>query len=165
MGDWAILCDTGVIVWKWLCVLPLVTCSSVMVTSHCWPFPYNYPVYLSDRHRSESCIGSKRSVVRAFLSLSVFLLFLFLFLFYSSRQLQEFYFVLRCRASSCMTKSLKACVFVHTRTQLFHWFFPLCFILCTNETSLSDTLIFFLFFFPTNAKPTSGMMTSACLWK
>lgn len=25
-GGLAILCDTGVIVWKWLCVLPLVTC-------------------------------------------------------------------------------------------------------------------------------------------
>lgn len=26
-GGSAILCDTGVIVWKWPCVLPLVTCS------------------------------------------------------------------------------------------------------------------------------------------
>lgn len=43
-------CDTGVIVWKWPQVLPLVTCSSVMVTSHCWPFLYNYPCYLSNWH-------------------------------------------------------------------------------------------------------------------
>lgn len=49
-GGSAILRDTCVIVWKWLCVLPLVTCLSVMVTSHCWPFPYNYPCYLSNWH-------------------------------------------------------------------------------------------------------------------
>lgn len=49
-GGSAILRDTGVIVWKWPCVLPLVTCSSVMVTSHCWPFLYNYPCYLSNWH-------------------------------------------------------------------------------------------------------------------
>ena len=35
--------DTGVIVWKWPCVLPLVTCLMLMVTSHHWPFPHNYP--------------------------------------------------------------------------------------------------------------------------
>lgn len=49
-GGSAILRDTGVIVWKWPCVLPLVTCFSVMVTSHCWPFLYNYPCYLSNWH-------------------------------------------------------------------------------------------------------------------
>lgn len=49
-GGSAILCDTGVIVWKWPCVLPLVTCSSVMVTSQCWPFLYNYPCYLGNWH-------------------------------------------------------------------------------------------------------------------
>lgn len=49
-GGSAIWRDTGVIVWKWPCVLPLVTCSSVMVTSHCWPFLYNYPCYLSNWH-------------------------------------------------------------------------------------------------------------------
>lgn len=49
-GDSAILCDTGVIVLKWPCVLPLVTCLSVMVTSHCWPFLYNYPCYLGNWH-------------------------------------------------------------------------------------------------------------------
>lgn len=49
-GRSAILRDTGVIVWKWPCVLPLVTCLSVMVTSHCWPFLYNYPCYLSNWH-------------------------------------------------------------------------------------------------------------------
>lgn len=64
-GGSAILCDTGVIVWKWPCVLPLVTCLSVMVTSHCWPFLYNYPCYLSNWHCLESCIdgrGFKRLV-------------------------------------------------------------------------------------------------------
>lgn len=49
-GGSAILCDTGVIVFKWPRVLPLVTCLSVMVTSHCWPFLYNYPCYLSNWH-------------------------------------------------------------------------------------------------------------------
>lgn len=49
-GGSAILRDTGVIVWKWPCVLPLVTCLRVMVTSHCWPFLYNYPCYLSNWH-------------------------------------------------------------------------------------------------------------------
>lgn len=49
-GGSAILRDTGVIVWKWPCVLPPVTCLSVMVTSHCWPFLYNYPCYLSNWH-------------------------------------------------------------------------------------------------------------------
>lgn len=49
-GGSAILRDTGVIVWKWPCVLPLVTCLSVMVTSHCGPFLYNYPCYLSNWH-------------------------------------------------------------------------------------------------------------------
>lgn len=42
----AVFGDTGVIAWKWSCVLPPVTCSSVMVTSHCWPFLHNYPCRL-----------------------------------------------------------------------------------------------------------------------
>lgn len=33
---------SGVIVWKWLYGLPLVTCSSVMVTSRYTPFRHNY---------------------------------------------------------------------------------------------------------------------------
>lgn len=43
LSHFGVVCRfSGVIVWKWLYGLPLVTCSSVMVTSRYTPFRHNY---------------------------------------------------------------------------------------------------------------------------
>lgn len=142
--------DTGVIVWKWPCVLPLVTCLSVMVTSHCWPFLYNYPCYLilSNWHCLSHALAVE--VLNAWCAwwwtrfVVVCVCFCFVFHSFTQTYKRECVFLFFSFSSferlSCTTKFLK-CVFVFTHSFPFFLSF---FILCTSKMTdfVFNTLIF-----------------------
>lgn len=158
-GGSAILRDTGVIVWKWPCVLPLVTCLSVMVTSHCGPFLYNYPCYLSNWH----CLSLALTVEvlnawcawwwTRFLSLCSWDV-LFHILLKLIRENVFFFFFSGFWALSCTTKFLK-CVCIRTQLSLLSFLFY-------SMHQWNDRLsIFHLSSITTNAKPTSAMIIAS----
>lgn len=155
-GGSAIFCDIGVIVWKWPCVLPLVTCSSVMVTSHCWPFLYNYPCYLSNWHYLSLALTIEVLNICCAWWWTHILTLWFLIVLLKLKECLFFSLLwfLGVLSIELNDQILEMCLCWHVA---FPSFFPL--ILCTNEiTKVFWHLDFPLSSLTTNANPKSGVI-------